>query len=211
VDEVADPAAGAKLKSSPVPVSETVCGLSAALSVRVIAPVRLPVAVGLNVTLIVQLAFTARLAPQLFVWAKSPLAEMFEMLSGSAPELVRVTVCALLVVPVSCPVKVNEVVEKLAAGVIPVPVRLTIWVAPGTLLLLSVTVRVPVNEPRRSGEKVTLMTQLALAASGVLVLQVVPFTARANSYATMMLVKVRGTFPVLVTVTDFAALVVATV
>ena len=34
--------------------------------------VRLPVAVGLNVTLIVQLADAARLAPHVCVWAKSP-------------------------------------------------------------------------------------------------------------------------------------------
>ena len=52
-----------------VPVSETACGLEAALSVSVIAPVSVPAAVGLKVTEIVQLAFTARLVPQVLVCA----------------------------------------------------------------------------------------------------------------------------------------------
>ena len=40
----------------PVPVRLTVCGLPAALSVRVIEAARLPTALGVNVTVIVQLA-----------------------------------------------------------------------------------------------------------------------------------------------------------
>jgi hypothetical protein len=40
----------------PVPLSETFCGLPAALSVKLRAAVRVPLAVGLKVTLIVQLA-----------------------------------------------------------------------------------------------------------------------------------------------------------
>ena len=40
-----------------VPVSDTVCGLEAALSLRVIAPVSVPEAVGVNVTEMLQLAF----------------------------------------------------------------------------------------------------------------------------------------------------------
>ena len=52
-----------------VPVSDTACGLEAALSVSVIAPVSVPAPVGLNVTEIVQLAFSARLDPQVLVCA----------------------------------------------------------------------------------------------------------------------------------------------
>src|SRR5712692_8775510 len=51
----------------PMPVRETVCGLPTALSEMVMAPVRVPVAVGLNVTKILQLDDAARLVPQLFV------------------------------------------------------------------------------------------------------------------------------------------------
>ena len=47
-----------------VPLSVICCGLAAALSVKVIAPVRVPVVVGAKTTEIVQLAFTARLVPQ---------------------------------------------------------------------------------------------------------------------------------------------------
>lgn len=43
----------------PVPVNVTTCGLPPALSVIVIAPLLVPVVVGVNVTLIVQLALIA--------------------------------------------------------------------------------------------------------------------------------------------------------
>lgn len=65
------------------------------------APVRVPDAVGVNVTLMVQLAATARLAGQLLLCVKSPLAENEEILSESVPVLVRVTDCAPLAVPTS--------------------------------------------------------------------------------------------------------------
>ena len=58
----------------PVPVSETVCGLLEALSVMVKLPLRVPLAVGVKVTLTVQLELVATLAPQLLLCAKSPLA-----------------------------------------------------------------------------------------------------------------------------------------
>jgi hypothetical protein len=53
---------------TPVPVNDTVCGLLLAASVRVRVPVRLPVVVGVKVTLIVQLEFAASDVPQVFVW-----------------------------------------------------------------------------------------------------------------------------------------------
>lgn len=58
----------------PVPPSVTVCGLLEALSVIVNEPLRVPLAVGVNVTFTVQLELAATLAPQLLVCAKSPLA-----------------------------------------------------------------------------------------------------------------------------------------
>ena len=48
------------VKSVPVPDSAMVCGLPLASSVTVMLPLRAPVAVGVNVTLIVQLAPAAR-------------------------------------------------------------------------------------------------------------------------------------------------------
>src|SRR4051812_26362322 len=59
---------------APVPLSATVWGLFAADSVIVKLPRRVPAAVGVNATLIVQLPLPANEAPQLLVCAKSPVA-----------------------------------------------------------------------------------------------------------------------------------------
>ena len=53
---------------SPVPESATVCGVPTALSAIEIVPGWLPVAVGLKLTEMVQLALTARVAPQVVVF-----------------------------------------------------------------------------------------------------------------------------------------------
>ena len=84
--------------AAPVPVRLMVCGLPAMLSVIVTAPVRMPVAVGVNVTLMVQLAPAATDVPQVLVCMKSPLATMLVTLSAAVPVLVSVTVCTALVV-----------------------------------------------------------------------------------------------------------------
>ena len=91
---------GAKLTldAAPVPGRLIVCGPPVALSVTVIVPGRLPAAVGVNVTLMEQLAPAAREAPQVLVWEYGALATMLVMFSAPVPELVSVTVCAALVV-----------------------------------------------------------------------------------------------------------------
>ena len=85
-----------------MPVKATVCGLPLALSVMLTDAVRVPAAVGANLTLIVQLAAAATLLPQLFVCEKSPafvpLRAMLVILNAPVPESVRVTDCAALVV-----------------------------------------------------------------------------------------------------------------
>lgn len=95
--------AGAKLTAgpaaTPVPVRLTVFGLSVALSEMLRLPLRVPVAVGVKNTLTVQFAPAATLVPQLFVCVKSPLAVILEIVSAPLPLLVKVTVCAALVVP----------------------------------------------------------------------------------------------------------------
>src|SRR5579859_7644932 len=83
----------------PVPLNVTVCGLPGALSVIAIEPDLGPVAVGVKVIVSVQFAPTATEPPQLLVTAKSPLGDIFVMVNGPVPELVKVTVCAALVVP----------------------------------------------------------------------------------------------------------------
>jgi hypothetical protein len=76
---------------------------------------------------------------------------------------------------------------------------------------LSVSVRLPERLPAAVGVNVTLITQLLLAATGALVLQVVPLAAMAKSPVTAISVRVKDAVPMLVTVTGLAALVVPTV
>jgi hypothetical protein len=75
----------------PVPVRLTVCVAGLALSVMVKEPLLEPLAVGVKVTLKVQLALAARLEPQVLVWEKSPLTVMLVMLRTALPVLLRVT------------------------------------------------------------------------------------------------------------------------
>jgi len=82
----------------PLPVRLITCGLPAALSLTLIVPGWLPVAVGVKVTLMEQLAPAATEAPQVLVWAYCALATMLVMVRAAVPPLVRVTVCAALVV-----------------------------------------------------------------------------------------------------------------
>jgi len=88
---------------APIPERLTDWGLSAALSVIVSEAARLPLADGVKVTLIVQLAPAATLDPQLLVWTKSlalvPETVIPVTLKSALPELVRVITCALLPMP----------------------------------------------------------------------------------------------------------------
>ena len=90
-------------EETPLPLNAAVCGLPLALSVTARLAVRVPVAVGLNVALIVQLVPAARLAPQVWVWMKSPLLvpvmAMPLMLSAAVPVLERVIDWAALLAP----------------------------------------------------------------------------------------------------------------
>jgi hypothetical protein len=72
------------------PVSEIFCGLLDASSAMPMAPVRVPPAVGVNFTLMVQLDPAVRVAAHPLVCAKSPEAEIPEMFRTALPELVRV-------------------------------------------------------------------------------------------------------------------------
>lgn len=87
-----DAEAGPSTKSAPEPVRDTACGLPEALSVSVSEPERVPEAVGANVTVKVQDALEATLAPQVLVWEKSPEAETLLMLREALPVFFSVTV-----------------------------------------------------------------------------------------------------------------------
>src|SRR5216684_7744525 len=95
----------------PEPVSETDCGLLEAASVMVSVPVREPLAVGVKVTLTVQLELATTLAPQLLVCAKSPLACIPLMLTAVCPGFDSVTGCEALAVPSACAAKVTLLLD----------------------------------------------------------------------------------------------------
>src|SRR5690242_181 len=107
------------------------------------APVRVPVAVGVNRTVTVHDAPTARLA-QVLLWLKSPLAETADTVAVVVPVLVTVTVCAADELPTRVPAKVRPVGVRLSTGpgATPVPDSGTVSVKPDAM-----TVRLPVRVP----------------------------------------------------------------
>jgi hypothetical protein len=141
----------------PVPVRVTLCALPA-LSAIVSVPARLPVAVGVNATLRLQLAPAATEAPQLLDWAKSPLAAMLVMFSVALPTFTSARICAALVVPTSWLPKMRLEAERRTAGPAPLPIRLTFCGLPPAL---SARLSVPRTTPNAAGVKVTLILQLA--------------------------------------------------
>ena len=84
------------------------------------AAVLLPVASGVNVRLTVQLAPEAIEAGQLFDCIKSPgfvpVSEMLLIVSGAVPTFVTATVCTVVVVPSTAPLKLTLLGEKLKFG-----------------------------------------------------------------------------------------------
>jgi hypothetical protein len=79
---------------------------------------------GVNVAVIVQVAFSARVAGQVFVWAKSagfaPVTAMLLIVSAPGPLLVNVTLCGGLVVfTISLP-KSKLPEDRLTVGAGPV-------------------------------------------------------------------------------------------
>lgn len=205
VAEVENPSHAATEKSSPLPESATVCGLFWALSVMVSVPVRPPAAVGVKVTLIVQLALAATLEPHVFVSAKSPLAAMPLIVNAALPVFVRVMLCAELVVACTWPANISLVAETPTIGPRPVPLRLTIC---GLSEALSVSVTIPVKVPLLAGEKIALMVHVEPG------FRVAGETGQVLLWAKLLLATmprmVRFAPPVFVTATVSAALVVPT-
>lgn len=84
---------------TPLPVRVTNCGLPTALSATEMDAVRVPVALGVNVTLMVQVVFAPRVLGeigQLLVCAKSlafvPTTVMPVMVNGAVPLFDKITV-----------------------------------------------------------------------------------------------------------------------
>lgn len=155
-----------------------------ALSVTVNVPVRDPLATGLKVTVTVQLAPAAREVPQASDCEKSPLVEKPVRVNAAVPVLVRITSCAVLLVPTFWLAKLRLAGDNFAAGAVPVPVSPTVCSLLAVPPLLSVIVSAPLRLPVAAGAKVTLIAQLAPGATEVPQVLVsaksaalVPFTA----------------------------------
>lgn len=140
------------------------CGLPAALSVIVTAPLRVPVAVGVNLTLILQLDPTVTDEPHVVVREKLPLAAMLLIFSAAVPVFLNVTLCEGLVVPTVCEPKLKLVDDRLTTGAVPMPVRLTVCGLPPALWVMVIA---PVRVPVAVGVNVTLMVQAPAAATDV--------------------------------------------
>jgi len=181
------------------------------LSLNERLPEAVPAAVGVNVSATVQVAAAATgvEAEQVVADAailKGPVTPIAVKVRLALPVFVTVTICEGLVVPTGSD-RNGGGADKLTVGPVPVPLKPTVC---GLPLALSVSVRLPDRVPLAVGVKVTSTTQLAPAATGVLVLQVVPPAAMAKSPVAAMLVKVKDPVPVLVTVRGLTALVVPT-
>jgi len=155
--------------AAPVPERATLWGLPLALSLTLTDAVRVPLAVGVKVTLIVHVFPAATELPQVLIWAKSPalvpVIVILVMLKGALPVLPRLTVWAALVVPTAWLAKVRMADDKPAAGAVPVPDRATVWGLPLALsLMLSEAVRLPLAV----GVKVTLIVHEASTVTEML-------------------------------------------
>src|ERR1700754_3162053 len=196
VDAVAGrPAATLVAEPIPLPLRATVNGL---LPARARLPVRVPEAVGRNVTVTVQEAPTAR-DPQLLVWLKSPAVVTPETVAAAVPSLVTVTVCDADALPTTVAGKATDDGSEVTRGpaATPLPDSGTVLVMPA-----AVTVRFPAREPVAEGVNRTLTVQDAPAASDdpqVFVWLKSPDTATPETGAVPE--------PELVTVTVCAALV----
>lgn len=164
--------------------------------------VLVPVAVGLNVTLMVQFAPAATELPQLLVCEKSPALvpeiAMLEICSVAVPEFVRVS-DLVLEVPTLVLAKFKLVADRLTAGAVPVPVKGRLWGLPGALsLTLTDAVRVPVAV----GVKVTLIVQVPPVArvEGLMGQLVVCAKSPLFAPVTEMPVMVNAAVPLLVSV-----------
>ena len=106
----------------PVPVIGTVCGLFAALSVRMNVADRVPDAVGENVIDTLQLVPGARVRPEQpsLTCVKSsgfaPRVAALLMNSDALPVFAMVIDCGALVVPIACAANVSDVGVNVTAG-----------------------------------------------------------------------------------------------
>ena len=109
---------------------------------------------GVKLTVKVQFAPTARELPQVVLSLKLtgllPPRTMLEIVSGTVPVLVNVTVCvALVACAAAVKVRLDELSDTVANGLVEVPVRLT---TSDPALVLSMIVSVALSVPATVSE-----------------------------------------------------------
>src|SRR5947207_5198574 len=205
------PTAGAGI-GVPVPLSATLCGLSAALSTKARLALRAPTAVGAKATSTVQVLPAATVAPlqvSLPVVKSpglAPVSATLVMARFAASVLVTVTVWAALVVPTSWLPKERPAAEKLAP--VPLPVSATLC---GLLLALSAKVRLAVRVPAVAGVKATSTLQVPPGATAAAEqLSALLAKSPALAPASVTLVTLSVLLPMLVTATVWVGLATPT-
>jgi hypothetical protein len=153
----------------PLPDKAIACGLPDASSATCTLAERGPAAVGLKVTLIVQVAFTASVAGangQLLDCAKSARfapATPIELIDNTAvPEFRNTTDNAPLVVPTNCEPNTRPDGDNDTPGAVPVPLTATLCGLPAAS---SVTAILAARLPEADGANRTLIEQVAFTAS----------------------------------------------
>ena len=154
-----------------------------ALSLIVTLPEAAPVAVGENVTWIVQVALVARVDVQPFVALNGAAAVTLDSVKLPAPVFLTVMIFAELVVPTTCDANERLPGEIDAVGATPMPVRGTPCDEP-RLPELSVTFSVPLTVPNAEGANVTETVQ---PVAGLSVPLQVLVCAKAPPVATLRL------------------------
>lgn len=161
--------------AAPVPVNVTFCGLPVALSATFKVAVRVPLVAGVNSTLIWQYAPPASVPVGLHIVTEfgkgTPKSPAFvpvtvnpEKLTVAVLVFVTVTLIGELVVPTISEANVKLAGDTVTAGVVlaPVPVSGTVCGLPVALSAMLMEAERP---PAAVGVKVTLIEQLAAAAS----------------------------------------------
>ena len=132
------------------------------LSATFTDPAKLPLTVGFEVTVKVQLAPAATELGQLFVCAKWPLTVIPVRPSADEVSFVNVAVCDGLTVPGATAAKVSEVGENSPDPTTPVPVKGTDC---GLLAASSVTITASLFAPVDCGRNATVIVQFPPAAT----------------------------------------------
>src|SRR2546429_537765 len=195
----------------PFPLRENICGLPPASSASDSVPVRAPEAVGVKVTLMVQVPPAAKvaglvgqaLAPVL-VAAKSPEAANELIVKAAAPEFVSVTAIGALVAASGWFPKPRLVVPNPTPGPVPCPLSVMICGLPPAL---SVSFFLMIRPPPRSAlfPSTTLFRSPAAKVAGLVGQALAPVLVAAKSLEAANELIVKAAAPVFVSVTVIGA------